>query len=317
MPAVNDGDNMDKSTIQPSSTIPVGAPGDMRREFTSRDELIAYLRQQFPEAAEVDAHVAEVRGGRQAALAVLERIEPAEYAATRNHIAGKVTRLSPYIRYGVLSLAEVRDRTLRRIRRRAEGEKFINELAWRDYWQRVYRKFGDGIWHDREPYKTGFTAAQYARTLPHDIDEGTTGLACIDAFSADLRQTGYLHNHVRMWLASYIVHWRRVQWQAGARWFLSHLLDGDPASNNLSWQWVASTFSHKPYYFNRGNLNKYTDGVYCQRCPLFHECPFEGSYEQIEARLFPDAQPSDNYGSNPQRRPGRNSGGSFLRGYNR
>ncbi|MDZ4878442.1 MAG: hypothetical protein CLLPBCKN_007877 [Chroococcidiopsis cubana SAG 39.79] len=48
---------------------------------------------------------------------------------------------------------------------------------------------------------------------------------------------------------------------------LEHLLDGDPASNNMSWQWVASTFSHKPYFFNRENLERYTNGVYCRECP--------------------------------------------------
>jgi deoxyribodipyrimidine photo-lyase len=64
-----------------------------------------------------------------------------------------------------------------------------------------------------------------------------------------------------MWVAAFVVHFRRIRWQAGAAWFLEHLLDGDPASNNLSWQWVASTFSSKPYYFNRDNLEQFTDGA--------------------------------------------------------
>ncbi len=83
-----------------------------------------------------------------------------------------------------------------------------------------------------------------------------------------------------------MVHWRRVRWQAGARWFLRHLLDGDPASNNLSWQWVASTFSHKPYFFNRENLEKYTSGRLCRDCASRRECPFEGSYAELGQRLF-------------------------------
>jgi deoxyribodipyrimidine photo-lyase len=68
------------------------------------------------------------------------------------------------------------------------------------------------------------------------------------------------------------------------------LLDGDPASNNMSWQWVASTFSHKPYFFNRENLERYTKGVYCRQCPLYGKCDFEGSYEELEARLFPKGE---------------------------
>jgi deoxyribodipyrimidine photo-lyase len=78
-----------------------------------------------------------------------------------------------------------------------------------------------------------------------------------------------------------------VRWQAGARWFLQHLLDGDPASNNLSWQWVASSFSHKPYIFNRSNLERYSGGRFCTTCKLRDRgCPFEASYEDLDSRLF-------------------------------
>lgn len=96
-----------------------------------------------------------------------------------------------------------------------------------------------------------------------------------------------------MWLAAYVVHWRLIQWQAGARWFLQHLLDGDPASNNLSWQWVASSFSSKPYMFNRANLERFSSGRYCSACAAASEgtCPFEASYEQLQADLFPGASP--------------------------
>ncbi len=264
-------------------------PGDMRREFSDREELIAYLAAEFPAAAAESDAVSATTGGRRAAEALLAAIRPESYAATRNFLSGAVTRLSAYIRHGALSLAEVRRAALRAVARPEEAAKLINELAWRDYWQRVYEEIGEGIWEDREPYKTGLSAADYAPDLPADIATGTTGLACMDAFSHDLVRTGYLHNHARMWLAAYIVHWRRSAWQAGARWFLSHLLDGDPASNNLSWQWVASTFSHKPYIFNRENLERYSDGIYCRACPLRTTCPFDQSYEALQAALFPNA----------------------------
>ena len=73
-----------------------------------------------------------------------------------------------------------------------------------------------------------------------------------------------MHNHARMWFASYLIHWRACT-GPGAAFFLEHLLDADPASNNLSWQWVASAFSHKPYFFNRENLERYT-GAHCAGC---------------------------------------------------
>lgn len=263
---------------------------DMRRDFASRDELIAYIRQQFPEAASRDNNISETQGGRKAAQAVLKKIDPTQYEKTRNFFKGKVTRLSPYIRYGVLSLAEVRDFALSQVENPEDAEKLIQELAWRDYWQRLYREKGDSIWKDQEDYKTGYTAEVYTSELPTDVEQGTTGLVCIDSFSHELRETGYLHNHARMWMAAYLVHWRHIDWKAGAKWFLQHLLDGDPASNNLSWQWVASTFSHKPYFFNRENLEKYTKGIYCSQCPLYGKCDFEGSYEQLEQQLFPKAE---------------------------
>ncbi len=262
----------------------------MRREFTDRDDLITYLREQFPAAADRDDHVAETRGGRKAAEERLRQMQPRQYGKTRNFLTGAVTRLSPYLRYGILSLAEVRDMVVTSAREIEPIQKLVNELAWRDYWQRLYAQMGDVIWQDQEPYKTGYSARQYASELPDDIAEGTTGRVCIDSFSTEMRETGYLHNHARMWLAAYLVHWRRVRWQVGARWFLQHLLDGDPASNNLSWQWVASTFSHKPYFFNRENLERYTDGVYCRKCPLYGHCDFEGTYGEIEADLFPNKE---------------------------
>jgi deoxyribodipyrimidine photo-lyase len=72
-----------------------------------------------------------------------------------------------------------------------------------------------------------------------------------------LYATGTLHNHARMGLASYVAHVRKVHWRAGADWMYGHLLDGDLASNHLSWQWVAGTGSRKPYLFNADNVARY------------------------------------------------------------
>ena len=264
---------------------------DMRRDFVNRSELIAYLRQEFPEAARNADAVPDARGGRKAAEDKLAEIDVQAYESSRNHLEGAVTHLSPYIRHGVLGMAEVRDN----VRNKSSGPqpgKLLQELAWRDYFQRIYTRIGSAIWQDQEPYKTGFAAGDYADELPADISDGETGLACMDAFGKELIETGYLHNHARMWFAGYIVHFRRIKWQAGAHWFLQHLLDGDPASNNLAWQWVASTFSQKPYFFNRENVEKFTNGRYCHSCPLYGKCVFEGSYSDLEHRLFPNKPPA-------------------------
>jgi len=259
----------------------------LQTTFADRVTLAQYLRKQFPQAAERGAAISPIQGGRTAAELLVQQIQPDRYASTRNTLTGSVTRLSPYLRQGVISLAEVRRRVLEQASTQ-KTYKLLQELAWRDYYQRVYARLGNSIWNDIEPYKTGVT--HYKQDLPDDIEQGTTGAACIDAFAHDLREIGYLHNHARMWTAAYVVHHRRVRWQAGAYWFLQHLLDGDPASNNLSWQWVASTFAAKPYFFNRENLARYTENTYCSTCPLANGgCPFEGSYEDVSARIFPGA----------------------------
>lgn len=258
---------------------------DLPRQFPDRDAMVRELTARFPQAS---GGASPIRGGSKPALAALEAVDPVRYAASRNHLDGAVSGLSPYIRHGVLSLAQVRDVVRQRMARGPGlvSEKLLQELAWRDYWQRLWIRLGDGVWENLEPLKTGQPEAAYAQELPDDISEGRTGLACIDAFAHQLIDTGWLHNHARMWLAAYVVHWRRVRWQAGARWFLCHLLDGDAASNNLSWQWVASSFSSKPYLFNRTNLERFGAGRHCPGCPAAAACPFESSYEALQARLF-------------------------------
>jgi deoxyribodipyrimidine photo-lyase len=269
--------------MQSCDSLPELAPADLPRQFASRAALQSALQQLFPQAS---GELSPIVGGWAAAQERLAAVDPGAYGRSRNHLDGAVTHLSPYIRHGVLGLAAVRDAVLGRITRRPEGDKLINELGWRDYWQRLWVLLGDGIWEDQEPLKTGHPASSYASELPADIAAGSTGLACMDAFAHQLVTSGWLHNHARMWLAAYVVHWRRVRWQAGARWFLQHLLDGDPASNNLSWQWVASSFSHKPYIFNRANLERFGAGHHCQGCPAARRCPFDASYEALEQQLF-------------------------------
>ena len=88
-----------------------------------------------------------------------------------------------------------------------------------------------------------------------------------------------------MYVAAYVVHWRRIKWQAGAKWFLHHLLDGDPASNNLSWQWVASTFANKPYFYNLENVSKYAaPGL---NVASEDNVPLAYSYDELDSILFP------------------------------
>ena len=105
-----------------------------------------------------------------------------------------------------------------------------------------------------------------------------TGLPVIGQAVRVLYDTGYLHNHARMWLASYLVHLRKVHWRVGADWMQGHLLDGDLASNHLSWQWVAATFSAKPYLFNAENVARFAPRSWHSDGTVI-----DTSYEALEA----------------------------------
>lgn len=207
----------------------------LRKKFDSREDLAAYVRKLAPWA---EGQSSSIEGGRDTADIKIRQIEPIEYARTRNFGDGKVSRLSPYIHHGIISLNEVRNFALTKCTEPQQINKFIQELAWRDFWQYILKSNPEWAWEDVEPYKTGFLPEEYADKLPEDISQGKTGIACIDTFIHELITTGYIHNHARMYLASYIVHFRNIKWQAGAQWFLRHLLDGNIASNNLSWQLV-------------------------------------------------------------------------------
>ena len=191
---------------------------------------------------------------REAALARLAAVRPADYARSRNALDGAVTRLSPYLSHGVLTLPEVHNDIAARFALNPQ-HKLVYEFGWREYFHHVWERRGEAIFASLHPGP--LPDAAYARTLPQDIRAGHTGVPTIDRAVAELYATGYLHNHARMWLASYVVHLRKVHWRAGADWLYGHLLDGDLASNHLSWQWVAGTGSHKPYLFNAENVAKY------------------------------------------------------------
>jgi deoxyribodipyrimidine photo-lyase len=256
---------------------------ELTNDFQSRKALIDYVAELTPWLE--DRRASDILGGAQAAEQRLRLIDPVGYCRSRNFLDGKVTRLSPYIRHGILTLDRVRNAALASSPSAENIEKFIQQLAWRDYWQRIYQRHPERIWHDIEEYKTGYSADDYADELPQDIACGHSGVACIDQFIQPLLKTGYMHNHTRMYVAAYVVHWRRVKWQAGAKWFLRHLLDGDPASNNLSWQWVASTFSNKPYIFNLDNVRKYAPAEI--NTTARDNAVLDQNYEDLTAKLFP------------------------------
>jgi deoxyribodipyrimidine photo-lyase len=201
-------------------------------------------------------------------LEKVQRINPVQYAKTRNYINGAVTYLSPYISRGVISVKQVQDAILNKGYKPYEIEKFLQELAWREYYQRIWQAKGDLIWQDlKQPQPDTLHYQMIAA-----IQNAATGITTIDEQINDLYTCGYMHNHTRMYVAAIICNIAKAHWLQPSKWLYYHLLDGDIASNNCSWQWVAGAFASKKYYCNQDNINKYS---HTQQQYTFLDKPYE------------------------------------------
>ncbi len=206
---------------------------------------------------------------RAAGLTRLEDFLPhavGNYARRRNFdLPGhaNVSRMSPWLRHRVVTEAEVIAAVVAR-HGPEMAEKFLSEVTWRLYFKG---------WLERRPsvwaaYKIERQAAwnrmQTESGLRHQWEaacRGETGIACFDHWAQELTQSGYLHNHARMWCASIWIFTLGLPWTLGADFFLRHLLDGDAASNTLSWRWVAGLQTRGKHYLAQAdNIATYTDG---------------------------------------------------------
>jgi deoxyribodipyrimidine photo-lyase len=176
-----------------------------------------------------------------------------QYARLRNHIADRhthVSRLSAAIAHRLVTEAEVLGAVLR-VHKSTTVEKFVQEVVWRSYWK-GWLELHPGVWRD-------FADAESSGSpLAERLQEGQSGCAAMDACARELVSTGYLHNHARMWWASFWIHRAGLPWKDGTRFFFDHLLDADAASNTLSWRWVAGLQTPgKTYLVRRSNLDSY------------------------------------------------------------
>ena len=212
--------------------------------------------------------VAGFEPSRAAGINRLHRFVPdagRRYREERNYDRGvdghrSVSGLSPYLRHRLLSESEVLTTVLAQHSRSA-GEKFIQEVFWRGYWK-GWLEQRPSVWAD---YLADLGSAASALATDADLSgryqvavDGVTGILPFDSWSRELIQTGYLHNHARMWFASIWIFTLKLPWVLGADFFLRHLLDGDPASNTLSWRWVAGLHTRgKTYLATERNIRRY------------------------------------------------------------
>ncbi len=219
-------------------------------------------------------------GGQAAADAALASLDLAGYAARRSTVLPVeqrgATRMSPYVRHGLLTLPELwaaagdapyRDR-----------EKYRDELLWQEYARHVYARLG------------ARTAQDYRVEQPRPPrwpDPWPREMACMALVRDELETDGWLVNQTRMWVASQWSVRAGHDWREGEDALYRRLLDGSRAANRLGWQWTVGTGSGKPYGFSRWQVEKRAPQL-CAGCPLRARCPVQEWPEaQVGARVVP------------------------------
>lgn len=219
---------------------------------------------------------------RSAALERLTRFAPKAgraYAERRNFDSPRhdaVSTLSPYIRHRIVTEQEVIEAVLRLHTPKA-AEKFIQEVFWRSYWK-GWLELRPAVWrHYRTDLQAAVNRVQTEAGLRAEFEAaclGETAIDCFNFWAQELVETGYLHNHARMWFASIWIHTLQLPWQLGADFFMRHLLDGDAASNTLSWRWVAGLQTvGKTYLARASNIESFTEGHFQPSPDEFAEEP--------------------------------------------
>jgi deoxyribodipyrimidine photo-lyase len=214
-----------------------------------------------------------LRGGQSAADTALATLDISYYAKRRSTVLPEsgqgATRMSPYVRHGLLSLRDV----WTRVQDAPPGDrrKYRDELLWQEYARHLYARVGSDL----------------GRSLRHEQphadepwpDPWPREMACMDHVVGHLHDDGWLVNQTRMWLASQWAVRAGAPWRAGEDAMFTHLLDGSRAANRLGWQWTVGTGSGKPYGFSRWQVEKRAPQL-CRRCPLSASCPIQGWPEE-------------------------------------
>lgn len=233
------------------------------------DAAVAFVRTHLADLCSDQPEASPaVRGGQTAADIALGGLDLAGYAAQRNEVLPVerrgATRLSPYVRYGLIDLpsawsaasdAPPRDRT-----------KFRDELAWQEYARHVYARLGRRM-------ATALRAAP-ARPARSWENPWPRDMRCVDACLEELETDGWLVNQTRMWMSSQWTVRAGAEWTSGEDLFFTHLLDGSRAANRLGWQWTVGSGTGKPYGFSRWQVRKRAPQL-CRECVLQDACPIE------------------------------------------
>lgn len=231
-----------------------------------RGDEVAWIRAHLGDLVRGEVTVSTIAGGQQAADAALADFQVRGYAARRSEVwptdRRGASRLSPYIRHGLLSLPRVWDHVGRGPER--DSSKFRDELLWQEYARHVYARVGTATQRSLR-----YAVEEHGR--PYDWPEG---MACVDLAVGELRDSGWIPNQTRMWLASQWSVRDGAGWREGEDAFFRHLLDGSRAANRIGWQWTVGALTGKAYGFSRWQVEKRAPGL-CSGCALARRCPIQ------------------------------------------
>ncbi len=240
------------------------------------------------------------QGTRAAGLEAMAAFVPAmgrRYAAGRNYDHGPENRkavsgLSPWVRRRLVTEQELVAAAIE-AHGLDDAEKFVQEVFWRSYFKgwlelrpQVWRAYVEGLAADL----AALSRDRRLRRAVEAAEAGGTGIACFDAWAQELVETGYLHNHARMWFASIWIFTLDLPWRLGADFFYRHLLDGDAASNTLGWRWVAGLHTRgKAYHAEPWNIATYTGQRFTPRDTELARR--QDSLDHLEPEGLPPLQP--------------------------
>lgn len=185
-----------------------------------------------------------VHGGRAEGLKLLAKI-PHDYAKIHDVPAENTSMLSAHNHFGTLSIREVYARG-----RKLGLTEFVRQLWWRDFYGHIMADFKRLYGTDAYDFqKSGPAQSEKAKKTFRDWCDAKTGVPMVDAGMTQLLRTGYMHNRVRLVVASWLIKDMHVHWRLGERFFAKHLVDYDPAQNMMNWIWVASVlpFAQAPF----------------------------------------------------------------------
>jgi deoxyribodipyrimidine photo-lyase len=254
-----------------------------RDAVTNRQEVESWVKQHLSGLYLEDSDEAKGSssffGGQDIADHALETLDISGYASKRSRVAPEAlrgaTRLSPYIRHGLLTLPEVWQAV--KGGSYEDLKSFRNELMWQDYSRHLYNFLGR---NSKEPIRYELsqivTPMETVEGLAYDED-----MECLRRCDEELRESGWLVNQTRMWMASHHSIREEQPVDIGEDEFFRHLLDGSRAANRLGWQWVAGTLTGRPYGFSRSQVTRQAP-EWCNKCALRDRCPIDSMPDSPE-----------------------------------